>query len=122
MESDLAGHATLEGVDEAPCYYPTPAQFAKPLEYIESIRADAERYGICRICPPPGWKPQFAHKPDKLKFATKEQDLVSQSKRACRSSRRASSEAHPRSRAGPVCVLTQRTYRNAPVVPFMAKM
>lgn len=78
MESDLAGHASLEGVDEAPCYYPTAAQFAEPLEYIASIRPDAERYGICRICPPPGWKPQFAHKPDKLKFATKEQDLVSQ--------------------------------------------
>lgn len=78
MEGDLAGHATLEGVDEAPCYYPTAAQFAEPLEYIASIRPDAERYGICRICPPPGWKPQFAHKPDKLKFATKEQDLVSQ--------------------------------------------
>eukprot|EP00752_Nemacystus_decipiens_P007676 g6862.t1 len=75
MEADLAGHATLEGVDEAPCYYPTTAQFAEPLEYIASIRPDAERHGICRICPPPGWKPQFAHKPDKLKFATKEQDL-----------------------------------------------
>ncbi|CAM9976203.1 unnamed protein product [Hapterophycus canaliculatus] len=70
------GLAKLEGVEEAPCYYPTVAQFAEPLEYIASIRPDAERYGICRICPPPGWKPQFAHKPDKLKFATKEQDLV----------------------------------------------
>lgn len=76
---DGVAHAKLEGVDEAPCYYPTPAQFAEPLEYIASIRQDAERYGICRICPPQGWKPQFAHKPDKLKFATKEQDLVSRS-------------------------------------------
>lgn len=73
-----AGHATLEGVKEAPCFYPTPAQFAEPLEYIASIRKEAEKHGICRICPPRGWKPQFAHKPDKLKFATKEQDLVSQ--------------------------------------------
>lgn len=71
------GHAILEGVKEAPCFYPTPAQFAEPLEYIASIRQEAEKHGICRICPPRGWKPQFAHKPDKLKFATKEQDLVS---------------------------------------------
>ncbi|CAN0322674.1 unnamed protein product, partial [Ectocarpus sp. 8 AP-2014] len=70
-----SGEAKLEGVDEAPCYYPTTAQFAEPLEFIASIRPEAERYGICRICPPPGWKPAFAHKPDKLKFATKEQDL-----------------------------------------------
>lgn len=69
--------ARLEGVAEAPCYYPTAEQFEKPLEYIASIRSDAERYGICRICPPPGWQPPFAHKPDKLRFATKEQDLVS---------------------------------------------
>lgn len=78
------GLAKLEGVEEAPCYYPTVAQFAEPLEYIASIRPDAERYGICRICPPPGWKPQFAHKPDKLKFATKEQDLVRESSHVSR--------------------------------------
>lgn len=76
-EEEGVGQAKLEGVAEAPCYYPTPAQFEEPLEYIASIRPDAEQYGICRICPPPGWKPPFAHKPDKLRFATKEQDLVS---------------------------------------------
>lgn len=69
--------ASLDGVSEAPCYYPTAAEFEEPLVYIASIRQEAERYGICRICPPAGWKPPFAHKPDKLRFATKEQDLVS---------------------------------------------
>lgn len=67
----------LEGIVEAPCYYPTAEQFEEPLRYIASIRDEAERYGVCRICPPSGWKPPFAHKPDKLRFATKEQDLVS---------------------------------------------
>lgn len=83
-EEEGVGKAKLEGVAEAPCFYPTVAQFEEPLEYIASIRPDAERYGICRICPPPGWKPPFAHKPDKLRFATKEQDLVSARRRFAR--------------------------------------
>lgn len=82
METADGGRArgeNLEGVLEAPCYYPTVVEFEEPLKYIASIRPEAEQYGICRICPPPGWKPPFAHKPDKLRFSTKEQDLVSES-------------------------------------------
>lgn len=67
----------LDGVTEAPCYFPTMEEFEEPLKFIASIRVEAERYGICRICPPPGWKPPFVHKPDKLRFLTKEQDLAS---------------------------------------------
>lgn len=72
MQSD----GGMEGMTEAPCYFPTAAQFEEPLKYIAQIRPEAEQYGICRICPPAGWKPPFAHKPDKLRFSTKEQDLV----------------------------------------------
>lgn len=72
----------LEGIVEAPCYYPTAEQFEEPLKYIASIRPEAESYGVCRICPPLGWKPPFAHRPDKLRFATKEQDLVRERERA----------------------------------------
>ena len=32
----------------------------EPLRYIESIRAEAEKAGICKIIPPEGWKPTFA--------------------------------------------------------------
>lgn len=67
----------LEGVTDAPCYFPTAEEFEEPLKFIASIRKEAETYGVCRICPPPGWKPPFVHKPDKLRFATKEQDLAS---------------------------------------------
>ena len=75
-EREAPEGAKLNSVAEAPCYYPTVAEFEEPLKYIASIRPEAERYGICRICPPSGWKPPFAHKPDKLRFSTKEQDLV----------------------------------------------
>ncbi|CAM9837646.1 unnamed protein product [Choristocarpus tenellus] len=66
---------SLDGVVEAPCYYPSVEEFREPLKYIAHIRSEAERYGICRISPPQGWKPPFAHKPDKLRFHTKQQDL-----------------------------------------------
>ncbi|XVE77932.1 hypothetical protein DITRI_Ditri13aG0103900 [Diplodiscus trichospermus] len=34
-----------------------PKEFCDTLKYIESIRLKAEPYGICRIIPPPSWKP-----------------------------------------------------------------
>ncbi|XVF72019.1 hypothetical protein PTKIN_Ptkin12aG0087700 [Pterospermum kingtungense] len=34
-----------------------PQEFSDTLKYIESIRLKAEPYGICRIIPPPSWKP-----------------------------------------------------------------
>ncbi|KAF9340148.1 hypothetical protein BGZ91_003255, partial [Linnemannia elongata] len=48
------------GLVEAPCFYPTAEQFIEPLKYIESIRPEAEKAGICKIIPPAGWKPTFA--------------------------------------------------------------
>ena len=45
---------------EAPTYRPTEAEFRDPMEYIRSISEKASRYGICKIIPPDGWKPDFA--------------------------------------------------------------
>ncbi|KAM0941878.1 putative transcription factor & chromatin remodeling JUMONJI family [Dioscorea sansibarensis] len=47
-------------LDEAPVFYPTeevPHEFKDLLKYISSIRLSAEPYGICRIVPPPSWRP-----------------------------------------------------------------
>lgn len=48
------------GLQDAPCYYPTEKEFMEPLRFIESIRPEAEKAGICKIIPPEGWKPTFA--------------------------------------------------------------
>ena len=41
---------------EAPTYHPSMEQFQDPISYIQSIRPDAEPYGMCTIVPPDGWK------------------------------------------------------------------
>ncbi|CAG2057264.1 unnamed protein product [Timema podura] len=41
---------------EAPTYHPTEKEFQDPLEYIDKIRPVAEKFGLCRIVPPPNFK------------------------------------------------------------------
>ncbi|ESO86517.1 hypothetical protein LOTGIDRAFT_235330 [Lottia gigantea] len=42
---------------DIPVYHPTDQEFRDPLTYIESIRSAAEPFGMCKIVPPPSWKP-----------------------------------------------------------------
>ncbi|KAK9499880.1 hypothetical protein O3M35_002830 [Rhynocoris fuscipes] len=53
-------HAVPDGAKmlEAPTFYPTEKEFGDPLEYIEKITPLAQHLGICRIVPPPSFKPE----------------------------------------------------------------
>lgn len=66
-------------IDEAPVFYPTEEEFKDTLGYIASIRREAEKYGICRIVPPPSWKPPCPLKEMSFwrhsKFATRLQQV-----------------------------------------------
>lgn len=44
---------------EAPTFHPTEKDFQDPLEYIDKIRPIAEKFGICRVVPPPNFKVRF---------------------------------------------------------------
>ncbi|KAG0497186.1 hypothetical protein HPP92_001877 [Vanilla planifolia] len=44
-------------IEEAPVFYPTEEDFKDTLGYISRIRHEGEKYGICRIIPPPSWNP-----------------------------------------------------------------
>ncbi len=47
-------------VPYAPTFYPTIEDMeGNPLDYVEKIRPQAEKYGICKISPPKGWNPPF---------------------------------------------------------------
>ncbi|KAF5799166.1 putative chromatin remodeling & transcription regulator FYR family [Helianthus annuus] len=77
--------ARLPDLLEAPVFYPTEEEFEDTLKYISSIRDKAEAYGICRIVPPPSWKPACALKEKNLwensTFATRVQRVDKLQKR-----------------------------------------
>ncbi|XP_003704705.1 jumonji, AT rich interactive domain 2 [Megachile rotundata] len=52
---DLNSEACLV---EAPTFHPSEKDFQDPLEYIDKIRPVAEKFGICRVVPPPNFKPE----------------------------------------------------------------
>ncbi|RWR85797.1 JmjC domain-containing protein [Cinnamomum micranthum f. kanehirae] len=66
-------------IDEAPVFYPNEEEFKDTISYIASIRQKAEPYGICRIVPPPSWKPPCPLKErsiwEHIKFATRIQEV-----------------------------------------------
>lgn len=49
----------VQGIPSAPTFYPTEEEFADPLKYINSVRAEGEKCGIACIVPPKGWAPPF---------------------------------------------------------------
>ncbi|PQP94722.1 hypothetical protein Pyn_17558 [Prunus yedoensis var. nudiflora] len=64
-------------LQDAPVFKPTEEEFNDTLNYIASIRAKAEPYGICRIVPPSSWRPPCPLKEKDIwetsKFATRVQ-------------------------------------------------
>lgn len=63
------------GLPSAPVYRPTTEQFKNPLEFIASIRHEAEQYGICKIVPPPEWQPEFQIDTENFLFKTRIQSV-----------------------------------------------
>lgn len=62
----------------APVYRPSVEEFADPIAYIESIRAEAAQYGMCQIVPPDAWKPTCHINMDSpVMFSTKQQHIQS---------------------------------------------
>jgi len=72
-ESDAVRERPGFGLDlpEPPAFRPTVKEFESPLEYLASIRPIAAKYGICRVIPPPQWKPTCALNEATFKFSTR---------------------------------------------------
>ncbi|KAJ1796324.1 hypothetical protein LPJ75_007264, partial [Coemansia sp. RSA 2598] len=46
---NVAARPRMFGLSDAPVYYPTPEEFCDPLAYIQKIRPEAEKAGLCKI-------------------------------------------------------------------------
>ena len=71
----MAPKYRMAAVKEAPVFHPTNEEFADPLRYIASIRAEAEPCGLCRIVPPAGWVVPFNQDPATFTFKTRVQTV-----------------------------------------------
>uniref|UniRef100_A0A8C2WXX1 [histone H3]-trimethyl-L-lysine(4) demethylase n=1 Tax=Cyclopterus lumpus TaxID=8103 RepID=A0A8C2WXX1_CYCLU len=60
---------------ECPVFEPSWEEFRDPFSFINKIRPIAEKTGICKVRPPPGWQPPFACNVDKLHFVPRIQRL-----------------------------------------------
>ncbi|KAL8547979.1 hypothetical protein ACS0TY_007318 [Phlomoides rotata] len=69
----------LPALEDAPVFRPTEEEFKQTLKYLDKIRPQAENYGICRIVPPPSWRPQCLLEDNKAwetsKFSTHVQKI-----------------------------------------------
>ena len=53
LDTRNVGSVKCVDVSEIPTYRPTAAEFEDIIAYVESISAEAQIYGMCRIIPPP---------------------------------------------------------------------
>ncbi|XP_048839377.1 lysine-specific demethylase 5B-B-like isoform X2 [Brienomyrus brachyistius] len=60
---------------ECPVFEPSWEEFADPFAFINKIRPIAEKTGICKVRPPPGWQPPFACDVERLHFTPRIQRL-----------------------------------------------
>lgn len=61
IQSEKYEEFEFEVPEEAPVFIPTEEEFKNPLLYIQKIRPLAEKFGICKIKPPPVSFPQNFH-------------------------------------------------------------
>uniref|UniRef100_A0A4W6E9R3 [histone H3]-trimethyl-L-lysine(4) demethylase n=1 Tax=Lates calcarifer TaxID=8187 RepID=A0A4W6E9R3_LATCA len=65
----------FEPPPECPVFEPSWEEFGDPFAFINKIRPIAEKTGICKVRPPPGWQPPFACDVDRLHFVPRIQRL-----------------------------------------------
>ena len=60
-----------------PVFYPTIQDMeGSPLKYLETIKPIAERYGIAKIVPPPGWSTNFFGTLDTCRFVVVNRRMI----------------------------------------------
>ncbi|KAH8177104.1 PLU-1-like protein [Sarocladium implicatum] len=76
-ETTTQPKARPSAIPDAPTYFPNEEEWRDPVAYIQSISAQAQEYGICKIVPPSSWNPGFSIDTEKFHFKTRKQELNS---------------------------------------------
>lgn len=61
-----------EALGEVPVFRPGPREFQDPLVYLDAVREQAEVAGMCRVVPPPDWRPECKLN-EEMRFVTQVQ-------------------------------------------------
>lgn len=69
QRSRVDGWAAL---GEAPVFKPLAREFLDPLVYLDVVREQAEAAGVCRVVPPPDWRPECKLN-EEMRFVTQVQ-------------------------------------------------
>ncbi|KAM9384941.1 protein Jumonji isoform 2-T2 [Pholidichthys leucotaenia] len=59
---------------EVPVFRPVPREFQDPLVYLDAVREQAEGAGMCRVVPPPDWRPECKLS-EEMRFVTQVQRI-----------------------------------------------
>ncbi|XP_041962404.1 protein Jumonji isoform X1 [Alosa sapidissima] len=68
------GQGPFEGVTDVPVFEPSAQEFQDPLAFVARVRERAEPFGLCRMVPPPCWRPECKLK-DEMRFVTQVQHV-----------------------------------------------
>ncbi|KAJ8288157.1 hypothetical protein COCON_G00008160 [Conger conger] len=66
--------AAWSSLTEVPAFRPGQQEFQDPLVYVDSVRERAEPFGLCRVIPPPDWRPECKLNDD-MRFLTQVQHV-----------------------------------------------
>ncbi|XP_030639029.1 protein Jumonji [Chanos chanos] len=61
--------SAVGAITEVPVFHPGPREFHDPLAYVELVREQVEPFGLCRVVPPPGWRPECKLK-EEMRFVS----------------------------------------------------
>ncbi|KAL6489295.1 hypothetical protein MHYP_G00030360 [Metynnis hypsauchen] len=69
QERERGRRGTVPEMTEVPVFHPAPREFHDPLAYVELVRHRAEPFGLFRVVPPVGWRPECKLK-EEMRFVS----------------------------------------------------
>ncbi|XP_066539028.1 protein Jumonji [Hoplias malabaricus] len=69
QEREQGKRGTVPEMTEVPVFHPAPREFHDPLSFVELVRHRAEPFGLFRVVPPAGWRPECKLK-EEMRFVS----------------------------------------------------